>query len=121
VAFNQLIVFDRALVITVERFEGIRESFFAGDLPAIDTLETMIQLQVREFDYNNALIEYRNATLKLSNFLWTEAGEPLEVTDELRPLLLEELEPDPVPNTRQHNRQWHLPAGRAKLQMGRTV
>jgi outer membrane protein TolC len=101
VAFNQLIVFDRALVITVERFEGIRESFFAGDLPAIDTLETMIQLQVREFDYNNALIEYRNATLKLSNFLWTEAGEPLEVTDELRPLLLEELEPDPVPNTRQ--------------------
>jgi outer membrane protein TolC len=101
VAFNQLIVFDRALVITIERFEGIRESFFAGDLPAIDTLETMIQVQNREFDYNNALIEYRNATLKLSNFLWTEAGEPLEVTDELRPLLLEELEPDPVPNTRQ--------------------
>lgn len=101
VAFNQLIVFDRALVITVERFEGIRESFLAGDLPAIDTLETMIQVQVREFDYNNALIEYRNATLKLSNFLWTEAGEPLEVTDELRPLLLEELSPDPLPNTRQ--------------------
>lgn len=101
VAFNQLIVFDRALVITVERFEGIRESFLVGDLPAIDTLETMIQVQNREFDYNNALIEYRNATLKLSNFLWTEAGEPLEVTDELRPLLLEELEPDPVPNTRQ--------------------
>jgi outer membrane protein TolC len=101
VAFNQLIIFDRALVITVERFEGIRQSFLAGDLPAIDTLETMIQVQNRQFDYNNALIEYRNATLKLSNFLWTEAGEPLEVTDGVRPLLLEELSPDPVPNTRQ--------------------
>ncbi|MEQ8703106.1 MAG: TolC family protein [Phaeodactylibacter sp.] len=101
VAFNQLMVFDRALVITEERFEGIRQSFFAGDLPAMDTLETMIQVQNRQFDYNNALIAYRNATLQLSNFLWTEAGEPLEVTNELRPLLLEDLEPDPVPNTRQ--------------------
>lgn len=101
VAYNQLIVFDRALVITEERFEGIRQSFFAGDLPAIDTLETMIQVQNRQFDYNNALISYRNATLKLSNFLWTEAGEPLEVTNELRPLLLEDLTPEPVPSTRQ--------------------
>ena len=101
VAFNQLMVYERALVITEERFEGVRQSFFAGDLPAIDTLETMIQVQNRQFDYNNALISYRNATLMLSNFLWTEDGEPLEITDELRPLLLEDILPEPVPNTRQ--------------------
>lgn len=101
VAFNQLLVFERALVITRERFEGIRESFFAGDLPAIDTLETMIQIQNRQFDYNNASIAYRNATLALSNYLWTEAGEPLEVTEALRPLVLEDQVPEPLPNTRQ--------------------
>ncbi len=101
VAFNQLLVFERALTITQERFEGIRESFFAGDLPAIDTLETMIQVQNRQFDLNNARIAYRNATLALSNYLWTEAGEPLEVTESLRPLVLEDQVPEPLPNTRQ--------------------
>ncbi len=101
VAYNQLLVFERALEITQQRMEGIVESYRVGDLPAIDTLETMIQVQNRMFDLNNARIEYRNATLQLSNFLWTEAGEPLEVTDELRPPVLEELEPDPLPQSRE--------------------
>ncbi len=101
VAYSQLLVFERALEITEQRFDGIVESFRVGDLPAIDTLETMIQVQNRDFDLNNAQIAYRNATLQLSNFLWTENGEPLEITDELRPRVLAELANTPVAAGRQ--------------------
>ena len=101
VAYSQLLVFERALEITEQRFDGIVESFRVGELPAIDTLETMIQVQNREFDLNNALIAYRNATLQLSNFLWNEDGEPLEITDELRPRVLAELANTPVAEGRQ--------------------
>ncbi len=85
VAYNQLRVFQQALDITQKRYGGIVESFRVGDLPAVDTLETLIQLQSRQFDLNEAQVQYRNATLYLSNFLWYEGRVPLEVTDELRP------------------------------------
>lgn len=101
VAFSQLLVFERALEITEQRLDGIVESFRVGELPAIDTLETMIQVQNRKFDLNNARVVYRNATLQLSNFLWTEEGEPLEVTDELKPRVLAELPYTSVPQGRQ--------------------
>ncbi len=96
VAYNQLQVFERALAITEQRFGGVVASFEAGDLPAIDTLETMIQIQNRQFDLNNARIVYRNATLMLSNYLWSQEGEPLEVTNALRPPLLSGLEAVPL-------------------------
>jgi len=101
VAYSQLLVFERALEITEQRFGAIVESFNIGELPAIDTLETMIQVQNRQFDLNNAVIRYRNATLALSNFLWTQDGVPLEITDELRPPVLANLPPNPLAESRQ--------------------
>ncbi len=85
VAYNQLLIFDRALDVTEQRFDGIVESFIQGDLPAVDTLETMIQLQTRQFDVNEAQVQYRNASLALSNFLWLDGHVPLEVTESVRP------------------------------------
>lgn len=89
VAYNRLLIFERALDVTQQRFDGVVESFIQGDLPAVDTLETMIQLQTRQFDVNEALLEYQNATLALSNFLWLDGSIPLELTDAVRP-------PDPA-------------------------
>ncbi len=88
VAYNQLIVYERALTVAEQRLRGIVESYRLGDLPAIDTLETFIQYQNREFDLNQARLDYRNAGLKLSNYLWFEGEIPVEVSRELRPPLL---------------------------------
>ena len=85
VTYNQLLIFQRALTITEQRLSGVVESYRQGDLPAVDTLETMIQLQNRQFDLNEARMAYRNATLRLSNYLWLEGQVPLEISDELRP------------------------------------
>jgi outer membrane protein TolC len=82
-AYNQLSVFEDALELTQQRFEGIRESYFEGYKPAVDTLETMIQLQNREFSLNEARVKYQNATQKLSNFLWLDGEVPLQITDKV--------------------------------------
>lgn len=109
VAYNQLLVQQQALALTQVRFDAIVENFTLGDAPAIDTLETLIQLQNLQAGLIEAEITYRNAGLALSNFLWYENGTPLEITNSLRPPLLEEL---PV----------QLPApGPAALQQGASL
>ncbi len=92
-AYNQLLVEQQALALTEQRFGAIVESFIQGDKPAIDTLETLIQLQSRQLALNDALLGYRNAGLSLSNFLWHEGDVPVEATGRLRPPVLEELQP----------------------------
>lgn len=92
-AYNELLVEQEALALTQQRFGAIVESFVQGDKPAIDTLETLIQVQNRQLALNDARVNYRNAGLLLSNFLWYEGEVPVEITDRLRPPVLEELEP----------------------------
>lgn len=92
-AYNELLIQQQALALTEERMKGIVESFLQGDKPAIDTLETMIQVQNRQLSLNDASVSYRNAGLVLSNYLWYEGAVPVEATDGLRPPTLAELQP----------------------------
>lgn len=78
-------VFSRSLELAENRFEIVKESFLQGDKPAIDTLESLIQVQNRRLQLNQAQVELQNAALALSNFLWYEDLVPLEVSAQLRP------------------------------------
>lgn len=89
-------IYQQAIDLATVRLEGIRESFSQGDKPAIDTLETLIQVQTRQAEWNDAWVKFRNLTLKLSNFLWTEDSIPLEITDLLVPEPLEQELPFPI-------------------------
>jgi outer membrane protein TolC len=77
VADNQLRIYTSALRQSRIRHEALRESFFQGDKPAIDTIETFIQVQNRLLDVNFASVDAQNATLALNNFLWTTEGQTL--------------------------------------------
>lgn len=74
---NVLEVYEEALRQAQIRHEGLLESFRQGDKPAIDTLETFIQVQNRRLDTNFAQIDRQNAALALNNFLWSDNGLPL--------------------------------------------
>ena len=84
-AYQSTQIYEKALQLSKERFSGIRESFFQGDKPAIDTLEAVIQIQNRQLQLDGALLQFRNATLELSNFLWLEDLVPLQLSGGLRP------------------------------------
>ncbi len=70
-AGNQLSLFESTLTQARIRHDALRESFLQGDKPAIDTLETFIQVQNRLMDVNFAGIEFQNTALVLRNFIWT--------------------------------------------------
>lgn len=62
------------------RFDGIKQSALAGDIPTIDTLEAGIIVQDRKLSLEQANLKLIKSRLKLSNFLWFEDNIPLELS-----------------------------------------
>lgn len=83
--YQTALIYATSLTLARDRFQMIRESFLQGDKPAIDTLESLIQIQNREIQLNQAQVAVQNAALALSNFLWSKDLVPLEVSAQLYP------------------------------------
>lgn len=90
-AWNRYQVYAEYEVLAENRFQAVKQSYRLGDNPAIDTLESFIQLQNRQLLKNKAFLEFRQQGVKLSNYLWTEGGVPLTVTAQLKPPLLSQI------------------------------
>lgn len=78
-AYQTRAIYSRALQNARERQLAIVASYQQGDKPAIDTLESFVQLQNRMMEQQQAELDFRNAGLQLSNFLWEEGEIPLEL------------------------------------------
>jgi len=89
-AYNDLKIYEEALQLAITRFDGIKSSYLLGDKPAIDTLESAIQIQNRELALMDAQVVYENSRRSVSNFLWYENELPLEVSDLLRPIIYQD-------------------------------
>ena len=85
-AYNNVKIYEEALRLATTRLEGVKSSYLQGDKPAIDTLESTIQVQSRQIAFNEATIVYENSRRSLSNFLWYQNELPLEVSDLLQPM-----------------------------------
>jgi len=68
--FQQLQVITRIIDVNTERYKLVKLGFRQGDRPAIDTVEALAQLQSFQYMQNQAKIDYLNAGLALSNYLW---------------------------------------------------
>lgn len=84
-AYANLLIFERFVDLADIRFRAVKRGYVEGLYAAIDTVEALIVLQTRQASRQEALQDYVNATLKLSNFLWDENGQPLLLPDTLRP------------------------------------
>ena len=83
--YNKLQLVEKGLDAATVRYEAIRNRSLLGDLASIDTTEAAVQMQNFRIMLAMAHVEYSNACIILSNYLWTEDGLPLEVTDKLVP------------------------------------
>ena len=77
--YNQLLVYQEGLALATERFSAIRQSALLGDRPAMDTLEASIQVQSRMLSVQEAELQFKNAGMQLSVFLWVDGLIPLEL------------------------------------------
>lgn len=84
-AYRQLLVARDAVRQAEVRLTAVRGHFRGGDVPAIDTLEALLQVQDRLLRVQDAELAYRVAGLRLSNHLWDDALRPLEIAPTLLP------------------------------------
>jgi outer membrane protein TolC len=78
-AYETHIITEEAYVLAETRFRGIRQNYLQGNIPAIDTLEAYILVQNREVGKFDAYNMMQKARAELSNYLWSEDQQPLEL------------------------------------------
>jgi outer membrane protein TolC len=84
-AYTKLKLTEQSLNVTKIRYSGVLESFRQGDIAAIDTVESSLQVLNFEFNYQNAQNDFIISTLELSNFLWDENQIPMELNSNVVP------------------------------------
>lgn len=78
--YRQWQIYRRALDNARERQLAIVASFELGDKPAIDTLESFVQVQNRMLELQQAELDFQKAGLQLANYLWQDGAIPLELS-----------------------------------------
>lgn len=84
-SYHALQVIDEALQVSREQFEVIKESYLQGKLPAIDTLESFLQLQQWTLEREQAALTLAAAEAQLAVFLWGDTGQPMPLPDDWQP------------------------------------
>lgn len=84
-AYETLSIYQAATDLAIERFRAVQQSALLGDRPFVDTLEAGIQVQLRRLSLQQAQLDWENAGVLLSLWLWEEGLIPLELTPSLRP------------------------------------
>ncbi|MDC1068658.1 TolC family protein [Candidatus Kapabacteria bacterium] len=64
--FRTIQVLNQISGLAAKRFDFVKQSYSAGDLPAIDTLESFVQYKNRIIDANKQIAKYKNKIAKLS-------------------------------------------------------
>lgn len=84
-AYNDSRIFSNFLENARIRFEGVKKSALSGQVATIDTVEAKIAVQDRQLNLEQALVNLRNKSLELSNFLWLNNNTPIELQNNVIP------------------------------------
>ena len=90
-SYNTLNVYEEALELAQQRFNAVKQGALLGDVPLIDTVEAGIQVQNRWLSYQEAELNFKNASAMLSVYLWDEGIIPLEVAEGTTPMAINEV------------------------------
>jgi outer membrane protein TolC len=77
--------YENVIAVNRRRFELIKQVYINGDRPAIDTTESLAQLQNFEYLKNDALLDLQNASVWLSNFLWQTNNVAYDLPSTINP------------------------------------
>jgi outer membrane protein TolC len=93
--YNQFQLINEGLELAQTRFKAISRQTSLGDKASIDSVEAAITVQDRRIQYEKMKIELLNARLTLSNHLWNDEAQPLELPEKARPLQAIQLQDKP--------------------------
>lgn len=78
-------ILNDAVQVNEQRTTLVKTGFRLGDRPAIDTTEALTQLQSFEVMRENALVQFQNAGLELSVFLWSAENQLITIPADVVP------------------------------------
>jgi len=76
-AYYQYRLIERNVGIAVEIFRRTKLNADLGEAAVIDTVQAKIILQTRLVERQEALLDFQNTGIQLSNYLWDDKSEPL--------------------------------------------
>lgn len=83
--FYNFLLVEESLSITQDIYERVLDDFEFGEVAAVDTVQAAGKLAERQVDRQSALIDFKRAGLILSNYLWGDLEEPMEIGDGVVP------------------------------------
>lgn len=86
---QSLEVAREALGLATIRYNAVKESFFLGDVPAIDTVEAYTQVLNRLFSLREAQNRWVKSINTVGAFIWDEEGNQLTLSPGIRPERME--------------------------------
>jgi outer membrane protein TolC len=78
-------ILNEVVRVNQNRLQMVKTAHALGDRPAIDTTETLAQLQQYELLQSQALLNFQQAGLDLSVYLWTNTVQPFELPVDIIP------------------------------------
>jgi outer membrane protein TolC len=68
-------ILKNAVVVNERRFALVKNAYKLGERPAIDTTEALTQLQQFQYLQNEALLDFQNAGVEFSAYLWQQNNQ----------------------------------------------
>jgi outer membrane protein TolC len=86
-----------ALEVSKDRFRFVKVEYEQGSKPAIDTTEALTQLQTFQMLAQSTKLEWQNAGLMLSNYLWLQDQKAMDWNENIIPMDNQINEAYPIP------------------------
>lgn len=74
--YQTFVVLSNTVTVNEQRFNLIKKAYLNGERPAIDTIEALAQLQSFIYEREANWLDFQNAGLTLSAYLWKSNNEP---------------------------------------------
>lgn len=88
--YQLYLIFNDAVRTNEQRYGQIRITVEQGDRAGVDSTEALTQLLNFKYLQNDAYLRFSNSTFALSNFLWSEAEQPIVLKSSVIPSVIPE-------------------------------
>jgi outer membrane protein TolC len=77
---------QRNVVVASEIFERVKLNATHGEASIIDTVQAKIIWQQRQIEKQEALLEFINSGIRISNYLWDKDGHAIQLSPRIAPI-----------------------------------
>jgi outer membrane protein TolC len=88
-AYYNYRLMNQNTAIAQEIFSRVKLNAEFGEASVVDTVQAKITYQQRLVEQQEAYLEFKNTGIKISNYLWDESLSPLQLSDNVAPVLVQ--------------------------------